>query len=304
MPRLPLRALFAPGSVRRLRVRLLLGLLRGLGWLAGAVPRQQALPLVRAGGRLWYRLAPAARAAVQANLRHVLRRAPPPSLVRAVFEAGALNYWDTFALPHLSREQILDLVDIDGVEHLDQALAGGHGAILASAHLGSISLVGQIVPMLGYPLTGLLEPIEPPELYAFITAQRQTFGARLLPVGPSAVRELIAALRRNEVVGLVTDRDVTGSGPSVALFGAPTSFPDGAAAIALRTGAPILPAVAMLRPDGRFVAVIEPPLPLPASGDRHQDVLALTQAVAGRLEYHIASHPEQWTVFQKRWPDA
>lgn len=287
-----------------MRARATIALLRGLGAVAGALPRQTALPLVALAGTAWYLAAPAARVAVRDNLRHVLHREPRPREVRRVFEYGALNYWDILALAHLSREQVLARVDVQGRDHLDRALAAGHGAILAGAHLGSISLVGQVVPALGYPLIGLIEPIEPPELLEFFTSQRQSFGGRLLAAGPSALRELLAALRRNEVVGLVTDRDITGSGPSIDFFGAPTTFPDGAAALALRTGAAILPAVGLVGPGGTYRAIVEPPLSVPRSGDRQADVLALTRAVAGCLEYHIASHPEQWTVFQKRWPDA
>jgi KDO2-lipid IV(A) lauroyltransferase len=286
-------------------VRALIGLLRAFGEVAGRVPRRTVVPLTRLAGLVWYLSAPGARSAVRANLRHVLRRAPTVREVRRVFEYGALNYWDIFALPRLSRDEIIALVDLEGLEHLDAALAAGRGAILASAHLGSISLVGQILPARGYRVTALLEPIQPPELFGLITARRQAFGARLLPAGPAAVRELLAALRRNEIVGLVTDRDISGSGLPLEFFGARTTFPDGAAAIALRTGAPILPAVGIVQPDGRFRAIIEPPLAVePTSGDRQHAVRQLTQAVARRLEYHIADHPEQWTVFQRRWPDA
>jgi KDO2-lipid IV(A) lauroyltransferase len=115
---------------------------------------------------------------------------------------------------------------------------------------------------------------------------------------------LLGALRRNEVLGLVTDRDITGTGPQVPFFGAPTQFPDGAAALSVRTGAPILIAVCARKPNGRFDAWIEPLPPVSPTGDSKEDILAITRAIAGRLEYHIASHPEQWTVFQQRWPEA
>jgi KDO2-lipid IV(A) lauroyltransferase len=88
----------------------------------------------------------------------------------------------------------------------------------------------------------------------------------------------------------------------VQFFDAPTRFPDGLPALSVRTGAPILPSIAVRHPNGKLEAIIEPPLPIPASGDTKRDVLELTQAMARRLEYHIANHPEQWTVFQKRWP--
>jgi KDO2-lipid IV(A) lauroyltransferase len=148
----------------------------------------------------------------------------------------------------------------------------------------------------------LVEPIEPPEVFDFFTRQRAAFGGRLLPATPSSLRELLASLRRNELVGLVTDRDVTGTGLEIDFFGAPTRFADGAAALSIRTGAPILPAVAVRRAGGKFEGWIEPPLPMPATSDTKVAVRDLTQAVAHRLEYYVANHPEQWTVFQTRWP--
>jgi KDO2-lipid IV(A) lauroyltransferase len=255
-------------------------------------------------GLLWYLLAAGARAAVRDNLRHILQRQPTWREIVAVFQNGALNYWDTFAIAHLNRAAILDLVVLHGAEHIAAARAQGLGVIAVSAHLGSVALAGQVVPALGYPMTGLLERFDPPEVMDFIARQRQALGARLLPTGTSALRELLQALKRNEVLGLVADRDVTGTGPYIHFFDAPTQFPDGPAKLSVHTGAPILIAVCSRRRDGRFDAVIEPLPPVDRTGDARRDVLEVTRAVARRLEYHIASHPDQWTVFQKRWPEA
>jgi len=272
---------------------------------AGVLPRHAvAEPLCRLAGVLWYLGAPAARAAVRDNLRHILGRPPTWRQVVAVFQNGVLNYWDIFAIPHMRRDELLGLMDIRGLEHLDAARAAGRGVVAATPHLGSVSLVGQLLPALGYEVIGLLEPIQPPELYDFFARQRMAGGVRLMQVGPAALRELLLGLRRNAILGIVTDRDIDGSGPMVPFFDAPTRFPDGVASLSLRTGAPILIAVPIRRPDGRFDALFEPLPPVQLTGDRKQDVLLLTRAVARRLEYHIASHPEQWTVFQKRWPDA
>jgi phosphatidylinositol dimannoside acyltransferase len=288
-----------------LRTRLQLAVLGVVAAAAGVLPRHAvAEPLCRLAGVGWYLGAPAARAAVHANLRHILGRKPTWQQVMAVFQHGVLNYWDIFAIPHLRPDEVLSLMVIHGLEHVDAARAAGHGVVAATAHLGSVSLVGQLLPMLGYETLGLLEPIQPPELYEFFARQRNALGARLLQVGPAALREMLLGLRRNAILGIVTDRDIDGRGPMVPFFDAPTTFPDGVASLSLRTGAPILIAVPFRRPDGRFDAVFEPLPPVALTGDRKADVLLLTRAVARRLEYHIASHPEQWTVFQKRWPDA
>jgi lauroyl/myristoyl acyltransferase len=285
-----------------LRARLLVAALEGLSLATSRTPRPIVEPICRVVGAVWFAAAPGARAAVRANLRHVLGHEPSADLVRAVFVSGALNYWDVLALRRMSRAQLLRLVSIRGREHIDAALAAGHGVILAGAHLSSVSLVGQIMPAVGYKLVSMVEPIEPQRVFDFFASSRSGLGSRMLPVSAATLRELLAALRRNEMVGVVTDRDVTGTGPFVEFFDARTRFPDGLAALSVRTGAPILPSVAVRLPNGTYEAVIEPPLAIAHSGDRKRDVLLLTQAMATRLQYHVANHPEQWTVFQPRWP--
>ena len=286
-----------------LKVRALVGALETASALTGIIPREPfSDPICRIAGALWYLSAPVARDAVADNLRHILKRTPTRPEVMRVFHNGALNYWDTFSLPHLSPQRVQELVDLHGHEHIDHARQAGRGVICATAHLGSVAFVGTILPVLGYPLVGLIEPMEPPEVFEFFARQRQSQGARLLPIGPAALRELLQALRRNEVLGLVTDRDITGTGPIIPFFGAPTRFADGPAALSVRTGAPILVAVAVRKPNGRFDGWIEPLPPVAMSGHAKEDVVRVTQAVAGRLEYYVANHPEQWTVFQRRWP--
>lgn len=285
-----------------LRARALLAALRAAVGLAGVVPRRSAEPLCRLAGGAWYAAAPRTRQAVQANLRQVLGSPPPAELVRSVFQHGALAYWDTFVVPHLRLEEARALMDVDGLQHLDAALAAGKGAILVGAHLGSVSLTSSLIAANGYTVTAVMEPLEPPAVRDLFAGLRRGFGTRVFPAGPRAARELLAALHRNEVLGLIADRDLTGMGPLVEFFGAPTRFPDGPAALSLRTGAPILVGVAPRLPDGRFQGVIEPALEVQRTGDTRQDVLALTQAFARRLEYHIGAHPDQWTVFQQRWP--
>ncbi len=285
-----------------METRVLLLVLRIAAVLPRLVSRRRAEPVCRLVGDLWYLGAPAARAAVRANLTHVLGRPPSPRRVREVFRQGVLNYWDTLAISDLGPRGIGRLVTVTGTEHLDQALARGHGAILVGAHIGSIALATQALAVRGYRITGVVERMRQPELLRFWLEKRRALGVNVVAADPAVARLLLATLRRNEIVALVTDRDVVGTGPVVGFFGVATTFPDGAAALSLRTGAPVLPAVAARRPDGTFAGRIEPPLAPPGAGKAREDVRGLTQAIAERLEYHIRSYPEQWTVFQPRWP--
>ncbi len=288
---------------RRLATRLLIAALEALTWLSGVIPRYpHAEVLCRLAGVLWYATAPEARQAVKDNLRHILGRAPGHLEVVRVFQNGALNYWDTFAISRFSAAQIQALVDLHGVDHIDAALTQGKGVIIASAHLGSVAFVAQIVPSLGYPTTGLLEPIQPPALYEFFARQRQRHGVRLFPAGTGGLRELLQTLRRNEVVGLITDREFGGVGSLVDFFDAKTRFADGVASLAVRTGARVLVGVCLRKAHGRFDAWFEPLPPVLMGGDQKANVYAVSQAIASRLQYYVANDPSQWTVFQSRWP--
>lgn len=286
----------------RLKLRFLLAGLRLMGWLTRVVDRRRAEPACCLAGALWWAGGGARRGAVRANLRQMTGREPGWRDVLRVFQHGVLNYWDTFALAHLTGEQVLALMPGEGWEHLDRALASGRGAVVVSAHLSSVTLCGTVIAARGYPTTCVVERMQPARLHEAVNRYRRRFGLRAVAMGGEAAREMIALLRRGEVAGLIADRDVEGTGPLVEFFGAPTSFPDGPAALSLRTGAPLIVAVASRRPDGGFHGTIDPPLDVPRTGDRKRDVAALTQAMAWRLQYHIGSHPEQWTVFQKRWP--
>jgi KDO2-lipid IV(A) lauroyltransferase len=272
-----------------------------LSLVTGRIPRAHAERWCRVAGRVWYLAAPRARAAVQANLRHALGREPRPATVRTVFEYGALNYWDTLSIQSLGTAGVNELVHLEGLHRLDEALARGRGVIVVGAHVGSIALAVQALAV-RYPLLGVVEEIKPPELLHFWLDRRSALGLRLVAAGPEALRVLLTALRRNEVVVIVSDKDVNGTGASVEFFGEAAMLPDGPAALALRTGAVMLPATTWRRSDGRIEARVEPPLDVVRSGDAAVDRRALTQAMARRLEYHVASHPEQWTVFEQRWP--
>ena len=271
--------------------------------LAGVVPPALAYAILDRVGDAVRLLNRPARRAVGANLLRVIG-APDEQwqrAVRGVFRAGARNYYDTLRVPHLTPSEVTAMVPVRGWEHLDAALAGGRGAILVGAHLSSLALTTQVFAAHGYTVHVAVEPIEPPELLRLLTRLRAGRGMHLVPLGPRLGTQLAAALRRNEAVGLIVDRDVSGSGVLVPFFGAPARLPSGPALLALRTGAPILPAVAVRRRDDHFAGLIEAPIPAERTGDTRADVERITGAIAARLEYYIGRHPEQWTVFQSVW---
>jgi KDO2-lipid IV(A) lauroyltransferase len=270
--------------------------------LVPRLPRPVGYWLADRAGDLAWCGARAARRAVAGNLTRVTGRKPTRQLVRLVFRHGARNYYDTFLIPTLGPDELRGLVQVEGWSQLEAALAAGKGAIMVGVHLSSVALCGQIVAARGHSITTVTEAADPPDLNEFLLRLRSGGGVRALPLGGDLMRQLLAALRRNEVVGLVMDRDIAGTGVAVDFFGAETRLPGGAALLALRTGAPILPAVAVRARGDRFRGWIANPVDVERVADPGESVRRTTAAIARRFEPYIRAHPEQWTVFQPIWP--
>lgn len=257
-------------------------------------------------GVIGYLAARRARQAVQRNLAVALpglsERARRRIAVR-VFVHGAWSYVELLCISSVHPEQLARSFPGDGWEHVGAATEAGRGIIMVTAHLGAPSLAGQLVVLHGVPTTVAVERLNPPALHDLVARYRGALGMRSVPAGFRAARELVSTLRRNEVVGIVCDRDVAGSGEVLCFFGRPTRIPTAAAVLALRTGAAVLPAVAYRARPFAGVGHIEPPVEMPRTGDAAADVREGTRRIIARMESWIRAHPEQWVVFTDVWPD-
>jgi KDO2-lipid IV(A) lauroyltransferase len=241
--------------------------------------------------------------------RHLSRVQPHlrgPALSRAVhaaFDSYARYYVETFRLPSISAPRIRAGIEIDGLEHVYDGLDRGNGVILALPHLGGWEWAGRWVADQGHPITAVVEAIEPPELFEWFAGLRESLGMHVVPLGEGAGAAIIKALKANSVVCLVCDRDISGGGVPVEFFGEQTRLPSGPAALALRTGAPLLPVAVYFtrRRDGHY-AIVRPPLPTHRDGTLRADVARVTQVIAHELEGLIRRSPTQWHLFQPNWP--
>lgn len=271
--------------------------------LSTAAPPSVAYPLLDRLGDLVRLAAAGPRAAVEANLEQVLggRGRRHAWAVRGVFRHNLRNYYDTFRLPAMSDGDVLDLVTLQGIERLDPILARGSGAILFSAHVSSVVVGAQALALAKRGGTVVVEPVEPPELLDLMLRVRGSHGLTFTPLGPRLAVDLSATLHRNELAFLVVDRDLGGNGVPTSFFGRRTPLPVGPALLAIRTGAPIVPTYVSRRGDGRLDGIVGEPLTIERTGDLRHDLATITRRVTTRLEYHIARHPEQWTVLQRVW---
>lgn len=262
-----------------------------------AMPTAVSLPLAVFAGSLAYLGQPKTRAAVRANLEIVAPERATDALVRRVFIEQARNYLEVFRVPHTDPARLRAMVATRGWDHFTGAHARGKGVIVASAHIGPISVVGQILVANGYQVVLPVES-EHSEFQRAVNRARGSMGMQLVyPERPLAVYR---ALRERKVFGLLADRAVTGVGERVPFFGRPALLPSVHIVLGLRTGAPVVPAFST-REGGSMYASFEPPLELRATGDHDADVRDGMSRWASVLERYVRRYVEQWTVFDRFW---
>ena len=284
-----------------------LGLYRLASILCPLVPRPIGCLLAGYLGSLAYYLVPGSRRVVQDNMRVVLGSGASARkanwLARRVFRNAAKNYFELFWLKKLDLSRLGGLVRFEGSEHFKGALDEGKGVIVITAHLGNFDICGQEIAAKSFDMTILLEPLQPPQLLDLVLKLRVSKGVRFVPVGPSALKEAMRVLKRGGAVGIACDRDIQKSGTRMPFFGEMASLPLGAAQIAVRTGARIVPAFGERLSDDSFVIHADPPLEIDRTGDFVADTAAAMAKIVGALEKHIGANPDQWVVFERIWPD-
>ena len=190
----------------------------------------------------------------------------------------------------------------EGAERLTAAMALGRGIVMALPHVGSWEWGGAWLALEGMPMTAVVERLEPERLFDWFVAQRASMGLTAVPLGEGSSAAMLRTLKDGEIAGLVSDRDLAGNGVEVEFFGERTTMPGGAAMLALRSGAPLLPVVVYSGPGDWHTGVVHPALDTQRRGTLRADVTRVTQDLATCFEHDIRRHPEQWHLFQPNWP--
>ena len=282
-------------------------LFKTLGAIMERLPERLDVGLAQRLARLLGRRGTSGRANLRANLAHVLGGFDfaDGTLERFVdrgFESYG-QYWAEGAkLPGIAPAQVFERFRIgEGLEHLYDAKSRGRGTIIALPHIGSWEWGGSYLNSLGLGMTAVAEDLEPPELFAWFKAKRESIGIRIEPLDAHAGTVLLQTLKDGGVVGLLCDRDIQGNGIEVEFFGERVRLPAGPATLALRTGAALVAAACYSGPGRDHFAVVTPPIAAERLGRLREDVTRVTQAMAIELEGLIRRAPEQWHVLQPRF---
>lgn len=321
------------GRPRRLRQRLVVSAYTA-GWaVVRWLPGPLVSPLCRLLAAIVWRRRGRGVVQLETNLRRVLhaglaaaatggadRVAPDAGhaveqRVAALSRAGLRSYcryWmEVFRLPAMSREHIFQRFTVYGAELLWKALESGRGVVLALPHSGNWDHAGAWIAMSGYPFTTVAERLRPDALYRRFVGFRERLGMEVLPLtgGADDVYGALAdRLRGGGVVCLLADRDLSGSGVEVSFFGESARMPAGPAALALDTGAALVPVTLWYEGKGwagrahNEVTVPSNAVSVTAgSARRRAHIATMTRQMAAAFEESIAAHPHDWHMLQRLW---
>ena len=192
----------------------------------------------------------------------------------------------------------------EGYEHIRAALARGKGAIVVSGHFANWEMMILTSGQYGTPGGVVYRPPNNPWVDRWITGQRVLHGKlEMITKGAQGTRRIFTLLRRGEAIHMLVDQK-TNEGVPVPFFGRPAMTTPAPAALALKLGAIIVPAVARRVAGSRFRMTVYPPIepPLP-TGDHARDIQAFTEKISSFIEERVRERPEQWLWIHRRWTE-
>lgn len=236
------------------------------------------------------------------NLARVLSITPAEvadELVRASLRSYARYWCEAFRLPSMDPVRLTESIESSatGLEHIHDAVECGNGAVLALPHSGNWDLAGVwVAQRVGSPVV-VAERLRPESLFRRFVQFRERLGFEIIPLTGAEkppFEQLTARLREGRIVGLLAERDMTGTGVPVTFFGESARMPTGPARLAIDTGAPLLSVNCWFTPDG-WGFHVDPSI------DTGGGVQHATQTLADRFAAGIAAHPLDWHMLQRVW---
>lgn len=266
-------------------------------------PRKIALSFGAFLGSVAYRFAAEQRAIAEKHINLSLELEDGIStehVIRRCFQNLGKNFIEFIRFPHTSSEKNREIVTFEGKAHIDVALAQGNGAIILTGHFGNWELLAASVVEQVAPATPIARRLRSRRLDALVRGWREVAGYSTID-RDNAARDILRCLKRNELIGVLADVDTSVEGVFVDFFGRPAYTPYSPIAIALKTGAPVLPTFIIRQPDDSHRVIVEPPLKLKTTGDREQDFRINTQMFTEIIESYVRRYPEQWIWMHERW---
>src|SRR5512140_248683 len=237
---------------------------------------------------------------LQANLRSAFPRwseREVEELSKRIFRNFARNLVD-YGRFHTITDEALDrlLPSVQHLHFLEESFANGRGVILVTGHIGNWELGALFFARHGFKINVVTIPEGSERIDSIRGAYRTRQNIRTIVVdgSPFSSLEIVAALRRGEIVAMLVDRWEGADGVPAKFFGVDRRFPRGPFVLSRATGAPILPAF-IVRDGSIYRGVVDPPFFMDEPEDEPE-----ARRVSESLERMIRTYPDQWYNFAPR----
>jgi KDO2-lipid IV(A) lauroyltransferase len=225
------------------------------------------------------------------------------AIARAMFQHFGRLLLELLKYASLSSERKLRIVEWEGEDRVRLAYAQGKGILFCTGHFGYWEQQALAHALKFEPMAVMARPLDNPYLHDLLERIRTSNGNPVL-YRRGAVRKALRLLAEGKGVGILIDQHMTSPDAiQVDFFGRPAATTSTLAALAIRTGAPVVPLFAFPLPNGRYRMIYEHPVEPPAQ-DSPDAVRAFTQRCTDVLEMHVRRHPELWLWMHRRWRDA
>jgi KDO2-lipid IV(A) lauroyltransferase len=202
----------------------------------------------------------------------------------------------------LSDEEIVARTDLEGEDHIRQAYRQGRGVLFFTGHFGYWEMLAIGYSLRFGPVSVLARPLDNPYLHAMLERMRTRTGNSVI-YRQGAVRKVLRELEANHGVAFLIDQHMQSDAVYVDFFNRPAATTSALAALALRTGAPVIPTFALPLPRGRYRLVFERPVP-PPHQQGPEAIREFTQRCTDVLEMYVRRDPHLWLWMHRRWRDA
>lgn len=223
-------------------------------------------------------------------------------IANRIFINWAKNIADFLKHPIISKEKLKQRVEIEGLEHLDNALKKGKGVVIFTAHIGNFEWGACRIALEGYKIWGLSLVRKNKLVGKFFESNRLSKGLKTLYI--NRMLNVFRMLKNNEIVAVPSDWDPTGQATRpFKFFGKTAYLPTGALMIALKSGATLIPSFIWKKDKYNHFQIVEKPIDLIREGDKETLINKNMEKVLEVMEKYIRDNISEWEMFHDIWSE-
>ena len=253
---------------------------------------------------LFYHLGSKNRLIILHNLQRSFPEKDTEEIIRitkGVYRHLAIVAAEFFDMPYINKENIHKWVEVEGQENYQATISQGKGALSVVAHFGNWELMTIAIPLYFQPMYIVYRPLDNPIIDNMVEYVRTMQGNELIPKGGSG-RKIMRLLQENQIIGILSDQNVAAyEGVFVDFFGRPACTGVGLAVMAMRSGAPVIPAFMARQKSGKYKLILKPAVEITRTDNYDADLVINTQRFTKVVEEVIREYPDQWFWFHQRW---